>query len=207
MYIYHTFWASTMLRPQSCRDCGRQIGVSTGLRPARLSHITFNNSFRDTSRAASRFARCDVCRQSSRLENPPKPKVPRERRYCRDCGNPLTPPATYIRCDDCRSARSRVAQQWMIITQSATASFDPSFNSLQLPTGRKQKSLPKQVPQKRTCHSLPLSPRTNRQRTTDLERVQQVIRQALAFLRDEYETHLHASNVFPPEMSWAGLAV
>jgi hypothetical protein len=89
----------------------------------------------------------------------------------------------------------------MIITQSATASFDPSFNSFQLPTARKQKSLPKQVPQKRTCHSLPLSPRTNRQRTTDLERVQQVIHQALAFLRDEYETHLHASNVFPPEIS------
>jgi hypothetical protein len=119
------FWASTMLRPQSCRDCGRQIGVSTGLRPARLSHITFNNSFRDTSRAASRFARCDVCRQSSRLENSPKPKVPRERRYCRDCGNPFTAPATYIRCDGCRSPRSTVAQQSMIITQSATASFNP----------------------------------------------------------------------------------
>jgi hypothetical protein len=45
-----------------------------------------------------------------------------------------------------------------------------------------------------------LAPKTKRQRTTGPGRAQEVLDQAISFLRDEYENRLAAFNIFPAEI-------
>lgn len=195
-----------MLRPRFCRDCGRPIGLATNIRPARCSACRISRletpiETRPCSECgiaipASSLARCGTCRQVSRLQHPPKPSQSQEARICQACGNTFVDRSCYIRCVDCRALRrSRIVVAPTIFTQSATPTFNPSFNSIQLSPSLAagKRKLPPPFSASLLAENV----------VPHLGRKHQLLSQALRFLHTEYEGHSHASNEFPPEITAA----
>lgn len=125
-------------QPASCRDCGRQIGISPGLRPRRcsacsLSRLPVPVQTRPCSqcgipiRANSSYVRCELCRQQfprHRRSNPPAIQS------CHDCGTHFIPLLRSIRCNRCRSARSTASRLQAAPFQTGpTPNFNPFSNS------------------------------------------------------------------------------
>jgi hypothetical protein len=190
-----------MLRPRSCQDCQRPIGMSASVRPARCSACRLARSPLPVEtrpctgcaipiRANSIYIRCEVCRQASRLNNSHGLPSPPDIHRCWECGNSFAARTGVSRCFPCRSRRANVVQPPTDFSQSATASFNPLLNSLRQPNTRKRKV--------QTYHlsSTPLT-----QNVPDNDRLQSVIRGAIDFLHQEYESRLQASNQFPPDIS------
>jgi hypothetical protein len=189
-----------MLSRRSCQDCGRLLGISTGRRVPRCfkCHLERSSTPVPTRpclqcgfpiRIKSCYVRCDLCRESLRLSGIPRPP---EINSCWQCGNPFYARQGVSRCFRCRSIASRVILPPVIFDTSPTASSNSFMNSFHLP-----------IPQP-PLYSLPTTNRsktTENAKTTENERAYHIICQAINFLHHEYQSRVHASNMFPPEIS------
>jgi hypothetical protein len=110
--------------------------------------------------------------------------------FCLGCGVPFPTRPGVTRCFDCRPTTSNTVPAPTDFRDLFRTSFNPFVNSFQPSNPSPQQSRP---PQSR------LARRT--QRTTQSHGSFFVISQGLDFLRQEHESRVHASHIFPPQIS------
>lgn len=178
-----------MLTRRSCHDCGRYVRLSTTIQPprcpdCRLSCLPAPFETRPCLRcrvqipAAMSDPYCTGC-QIARLSDVP----------CRDCGTLF--PARYrlVRCPDCRSRRSNTVPTPVDFGRLYTTSFNPFVNSFLAP-----------IPTRQTPRR-PLPPPRPLPQSVGSGAASFAINQGVRFLRQEHESRVYASSIFPPEIS------
>lgn len=179
----------TMLTLRSCFDCGRQVRLSVTIQPprcpaCRLARLPAPLETRPCLRCRiqipinSSDLHCRGC-QARRASDV----------TCRDCGNPFPARPHIIRCPACRARRSTTIRAPIDFSRLHSTSFDPFVNSFQRSDPHQQicpRTLPSTSPPTQSTQSVSMS---------------FVINQGISFLRREYESRVHASHVFPPQIS------
>jgi hypothetical protein len=192
LYAVYYFDSFTMPR---CQDCGRHVRVPIpGRSPRCLAYglaclpdiIQMRPCLvcRTPIPADSPHLHCLHCVQASqRIYN-------QDVRPCHDCGSLIPSRPGIICCFVCRNRGGTVVQMPTISSSSIPASYNPFVNSFQ--------TSPRS---KRRVDNSEILPASRRQRTTGIQDVEYIINQAIGFLQKEHESRVHASGIFPPEIS------
>lgn len=182
---------------RACVDCCRQVRLPTSMQPPRCiaCRLAGLSALIDTRPCF----RCQVLIPANSSD--PCCRDCQARRpsdiSCRDCGNPFPATCRLIRCPDCRSRRTAALRARVAPVRSQITRFDPFINSFNQPSrpGRGRPRARSQFSAPRHLFLLPTRPQpTQSDNVSFLDR-------AVGFLRQEHESRVHASQIFPPQVS------
>lgn len=184
---------SNRISNRICSGCGRQVRLSTAIQSPKCPACQF--SLLPPIPETRPCLRCHVpipaespnirCMRCEAVRHPEPRYTP-----CYDCRAPFIVRPGVMRCSSCRMRRLSVVQRPSDFRQTASASFDPTLNTLNL---YRPISAPMQIPLSKRRRSLPAAP--------TLERQPSVLYQAVTFLLQEHESRVCASGLFLPDVS------
>lgn len=182
-----------MLTHRSCVTCGRSVRLSTAIQPprcpaCRLAVVPSPPETRPCQRChlplpvTSPALCCAGCQVRQTYDT-----------SCLDCGKYFAGRRHIIRCPDCRSRRL-TAPRTPVSSGRFQASFDPFTNSFQQPNNHPRR---RSRPSRQRISLISPSSSRSRIQPIDCDPSFLAVNEAIAFLRQEHESRVQASETFP----------